>query len=97
MNLGKILKRLRGLKGLNQNEVAKSVGVDPAYISMLESGKRDPSMKVLEGIAGKLECPVSVIMYLAETSETHEKCPEAMKEQASQILLEMVSSSEPTK
>src|SRR5437764_6740274 len=51
--IGQRLKRLRLEKGLSQRELA-SPGVSYAYISRIEAGTRQPSVKALRRLAAKL-------------------------------------------
>ncbi|MEM9332468.1 MAG: helix-turn-helix domain-containing protein [Pseudomonadota bacterium] len=47
------MRRLREQKGVNQREMAKEVGVSPAYLSALEHGHRGkPSWQLLQRIVG---------------------------------------------
>src|SRR5438128_191065 len=52
--IGERLKRLRRERGLSQRELA-APGVSYAYISRIEAGTRQPSVKALRRLAGKLE------------------------------------------
>ena len=45
--IGKKFKQLRELSGMTQEDVAKRLGVTNEYVSMIESGKRTPSLEVL--------------------------------------------------
>ena len=45
----------RKYRGLAQQGLAKKVGVSPAYLSQIESGKRGGSSKVLRAIARALD------------------------------------------
>lgn len=55
VNIGRAIRRIRMSKGLTQTEVAERAGVDQAYITMLERGKRkNPTLIVLERIADAL-------------------------------------------
>lgn len=49
------LEMKRKQKNWSQQEVAEKVGVDRTYIGMLESGKRDPSVKVAQSLGGVLD------------------------------------------
>ena len=49
--IGEKIKNLRESDGLTQEEVAEKVGVSKEFISMVESGKRNPSLEVLSKIA----------------------------------------------
>jgi transcriptional regulator with XRE-family HTH domain len=65
MNYGKAIKMLRVSRGLQQRQLAKKVGLDSSYVSLLESGKRLPSLQVVELIASKLRVPPYLILLLA--------------------------------
>ena len=55
VNIGRAIRRIRKSRGLTQTEVAERAGVDQAYITMLERGKRkNPTLIVLERIADAL-------------------------------------------
>lgn len=45
------LKELRERKGLNQQQLAENVGVSREYITMIESGQRNPSVNLAKKIA----------------------------------------------
>src|ERR1051326_8352009 len=51
--IGQRLKRLRLERGLSQRELA-APGVSYAYISRIEAGTRQPSVKALRRLAAKL-------------------------------------------
>src|SRR5437588_1937370 len=52
-SIGQRLKRLRLERGLSQRELA-APGVSYAYISRIEAGSRQPSVKALRRLATKL-------------------------------------------
>ncbi len=52
------LRRIRGLRGLNQKELALSVGVDPSTLNQIEKGRRAPSVHTLTALARGLGCEV---------------------------------------
>ncbi|WP_066373911.1 helix-turn-helix domain-containing protein [Herbidospora mongoliensis] len=56
------LKRRRVLAGLDQEEMAKRARISWPYLSLLESGKRSPSVKVLHRLAAALDCPVEDLL-----------------------------------
>lgn len=53
--LGKNLRAARKRLALTQEEVAHRSGLEPAEISRIESGKRDPRVSTLEKLAKALE------------------------------------------
>lgn len=57
MSLGQKIRELRIAKGLTQSDLGSGL-VTPSMISQIESDKANPSYKVLEAIADKLETPL---------------------------------------
>ncbi len=57
--LGKAIKARRSMLRLSQEELAERCGFDRTYISMLERGKRNPSLLNLLKLARGLETSVS--------------------------------------
>jgi transcriptional regulator with XRE-family HTH domain len=49
------LKKARLSKGLSQEKLALDIGLDRTYISLLERGKRNPSLITLHKIAKHLK------------------------------------------
>lgn len=45
MTITETIKAVREAAGLTQTDVAKSAGISQAYLSQLESGKKDPFTK----------------------------------------------------
>lgn len=54
--VGENVRARRELLGISQSEVARLVGVTPAFISQLESGKSSPSLDSVAAIAEALHC-----------------------------------------
>ncbi len=52
------LRRIRGLRGMSQQELATVTGVDPSTISQLEMGRRAPTVYTLHALAAGLDCEV---------------------------------------
>jgi transcriptional regulator with XRE-family HTH domain len=53
------LKQLRTRQGFNQTDLAKKVRVTQAYIAMLENGRENPTLNVLERLAKALKVTVA--------------------------------------
>ncbi|MCY0149066.1 helix-turn-helix domain-containing protein [Hoeflea sp. G2-23] len=50
---GEALRRLRAERGVTQREMAKAIGVSPAYLSALEHGQRsEPSWQFVQRVIG---------------------------------------------
>jgi len=52
--LGERLKEIRQKKGLSQGDIARTLGVHRSYISGIERGVRNPTVKNVEKIAAAL-------------------------------------------
>jgi transcriptional regulator with XRE-family HTH domain len=65
--LGKRISHLRKLRDLRQWELAYNVGISKPYMSQIEDGTRNPSMEILEKIAGALKVPLPILLFLTLT------------------------------
>lgn len=64
MNYAKGLRRARERAHLSQRKLASKAGLDASYITMLEGGKRKPSIESVEKLAEALEMPSSLLFLL---------------------------------
>jgi transcriptional regulator with XRE-family HTH domain len=64
--LGEILQERRNKLGLSQNDLARASEFHRSYISDVERGYRNISLKNLSRLASALELPVSNLLALAE-------------------------------
>ena len=65
MEYGRAMRVVRSAHGLSQRQLADRIGVSPSHLSLIESGKRDPSLKLLGEIAGSLDVPMHLLTLLA--------------------------------
>lgn len=65
MNYPRAFRILRGMKGLKNMEFADLLGVHESYISLIESGKREPGRRLLEKLSAKLGVPIHLVDLLA--------------------------------
>ncbi len=61
-HFGNVLRDLRKQKGLSQEDFALMCNLDRTYISGLERGKRNPTLKILTLIADKLDIGLGVFL-----------------------------------
>ncbi|WP_213879846.1 helix-turn-helix transcriptional regulator [Pseudomonas sp. dw_358] len=51
------LRRLREAKGLVVESLARTVGISPSYLTMIESGAREPDAAIRRSLAWELGVP----------------------------------------
>lgn len=55
LKLGQNLKRIRAKKKMSQGDIARALEVHRAYISGIESGKRNPTLATIQKLADALK------------------------------------------
>jgi transcriptional regulator with XRE-family HTH domain len=69
MDYGKALRIARAIAGVQQKKLAELAEVDPSHISLIEKGKRKPSVDTIEKLASALQIPQNLLMLLAAEPE----------------------------
>ncbi len=64
--LGRAIRHHREAAGLSQEEFAARVGIHRTYASMVERGTANPSLGVIEAVAGALGTSVASLFQEAE-------------------------------
>src|SRR3954453_6721235 len=78
--LGGIIRRQRELSALSMRQFADLVGISNPYLSQIERGLREPSERVLEGIAKSLQVSVAPLREQAGLRVDAEEEPAAVVE-----------------
>lgn len=60
--IGKNIKIKRIIDDLGQCELAEKAGISQGYLSLIENGRQQPTLKTLEEIANILKIPVSELV-----------------------------------
>jgi len=68
--IGGTIRARRKLNGLSQAKLAAALNVDNSYISTLERGMRNPSVKTLEKIARALDVTVTTLVETSPNNQT---------------------------
>jgi len=69
MNYGRAIKIVRTAYGLTQSALAKRLSIGTSQLSLIEAGKRQPSVGVLHEIGVALDVPMHLLMLLASRPE----------------------------
>lgn len=62
-NIGKTIRVLRIAAGKKQKDLAAAVRIQPNSLSLIESGKREPSLSLLRSIANALDVPTGLFFW----------------------------------
>lgn len=66
LNIGLAVRVTRAARGLTRADLATLASVSPSTISLIESGKRAPSVDVLEALIYAVDIPTALFMALAD-------------------------------
>jgi len=59
---GKRVKELREKRGMSQGDIAKKIGVHPSYISQIERGVQNVSLRGMERLAKVFNIPINTLL-----------------------------------
>jgi transcriptional regulator with XRE-family HTH domain len=62
VTLGQRLRHLRRAKGMTLEQLSAAVGRAPSQLSVIENGKREPKLSVLQALAGALGVPLQDLL-----------------------------------
>jgi len=84
MQLRKILvqnlRKIRKERGITQAALAEMCGTDTSYIGQIETGKRFPSLDLIEKMAKVLKISPHLLFYIESDDDTNEKPPKKKKD-----------------
>lgn len=60
--LGQRIKDLRDVRGWSQSEFAQIVGLNKSYIGDIELGRRNPTLRSMERIAGGFDLRIGELL-----------------------------------
>ncbi|MGI0084870.1 MAG: helix-turn-helix domain-containing protein [Nitrososphaerales archaeon] len=66
MTLGNAVKLIRTSKGVKQRVLAAELNVSANYLSLIEGGKREPSISFLRALAKELDVPIGMFFLWQE-------------------------------
>jgi transcriptional regulator with XRE-family HTH domain len=63
---GQVIRLVREQQGISQEKLAELAEIDRTYVSMIERGKRHPTLEVADRIANALSMRLSEVIRRAE-------------------------------
>lgn len=68
--LAEALRLVRVFHDMKQNELAERLQISKSYLSEIESGKKSPTIDLIDRYSREFAIPVSSIMFFAEELES---------------------------
>lgn len=87
MDYGKAVRLARAARAMSQKDLAGAATLDASHISLIESGRREPSLAALEKLSVALRMPLYLLMLLgAEEVDLRGISPAMARELATHLL-----------
>lgn len=67
--LHEALRLIRLFHDISQTELARRIGVSKSYLSEIETGKKQPTLALLQQYSTEFKLPISSIMFFSESLE----------------------------
>lgn len=64
MTIGRAIKTVRTKRGIGQQQLAKKAKISQGFLSLLEKGRRTPSLKMTRGLANALGVPTELLLLM---------------------------------
>jgi transcriptional regulator with XRE-family HTH domain len=94
-NYGKAFRIIRAAFGLRQSELAERMPISASQLSLIEAGKRQPSLRVVNALAAAVGVPAALISLLASTTnDVESKSNDELSDLARALLRLLVSAKE---
>ncbi len=92
MTIGKTLKLVRITADVSQRKLARDLGVTPGFLSLVENGKRQPTLTFLNAAAERFRIPAGFLMLqdakLANLPPKHRKLVREIRRDLLQYVVE---------
>lgn len=94
-NYAKAFRIIRAAFGLKQSELAAKMPITASQLSLIEAGKRQPSVRAVNGLAAAVGVPAALISLLASPpSDVGSRADEDISDLARALLRLLVSAKE---
>jgi len=93
MSIGSTLKSCRKLRKLTQAALSDKTDLSESYISLIEKGKREPSISNLELIANALDIPLSLIILLSTSQMDNKELSTDLLDELTKTIYSLINES----
>ncbi len=95
MNYAKAFRIVRAAFGLRQSVLSDRLNISANQLSLIEAGKRQPSLRVINSLSAVVGIPSALVTLLASSPEDVESHPDQDVSDLAKVLLRLlVSASE---
>src|SRR6266542_5415607 len=95
MDYGKAVRVARAISGLQQKELADRAELNSSYVSIIEMGKRKPSLKAVRALSNALELPPDLLTLLGTEPEDLALADSAEVEEVAKSLVRVLLAESP--
>ncbi|PNK60164.1 helix-turn-helix domain-containing protein [Psychrobacter sp. FDAARGOS_221] len=88
--LNDALKKIRLFHNMKQNELSQQLNISNSYLSEIESGKKPPSIELLQSYATVFDIPVSSLLYFSEQLENEGKISKSFRIKSAGFVLKLL-------
>lgn len=90
MNIGRAIKLGRKAKNLTQSDLAKRAKLSVSYICLLENGKRDPNISILEKLSKALQISVPILIFIGTEENDLPELSKKLTTKFKKLTLELI-------
>lgn len=69
--LNQALRLIRSFHDMSQTELSETLGISKSYLSEIESGKKQPTLEILDKYSKEFDIPLSSILFFSETIDSN--------------------------
>ncbi len=89
MSIGSTLKLLRTASNLKQSSLAKDLDITANYLSLIENGRKEPSLTFLKRFAKEMDTPLGYLIWLA-LDENRSQEEIVLKRKMNELLMNII-------
>lgn len=90
MNIGLSIKKCRKLRNVTLDELSIRTKLSKSYLSLIESGKRRPSIDVVNSISVCIGIPMHLLIYLSTDTEDVTSLNAELDAKLKELLLRLI-------